>query len=160
MTPMIDVTFQLIIFFMLVTELTNLALEDVVLPIADQAQEHSKGRQSEVVINVVRQSQGPAGQAVIKIGGQEIKGQGQELLDNLAERLFVEAQVYNRWIPHPVIPGKKLSELEVLVRADREARAEYFHIIMAACLRVGIYRVHVAARQELPVEGSCGRDPE
>ena len=53
MTPMIDIIFNLIIFFMLVSQFTQLAVEDVVLPLAKKAEPKEMGEVNTIVINIV-----------------------------------------------------------------------------------------------------------
>ena len=147
LTPMIDVVFQLIIFFMLVTELTNLALEQVVLPIAAYAKENP-GKEGEVVVNIKQDpnAQNPS-DGILVIAGATMKGTGQELVRNLTARLQLEAEAYNKWEPNEQHPRGRNSLLEVKVRSDRQVRSEYFLALMWACNDVGIYKVHVAAQQ-------------
>ena len=148
LTPMIDIVFLLIIFFMLVTELTNLALEQVILPIAAHAKENP-GKEGEVVVNI-KQGENQAsdpGAGVIVIAGQLIKGEGQGLNRGLVDTLRLEAETYGKWTPNDQHPSGKNSELEVLVRSDRQVRSEYFLALMWACNDIGIYKVHVAAQQ-------------
>ena len=52
MTPMIDVVFLLIIFFMLVTEMTKAEIEVVILPYASMAKEDKGKNQKRVIINL------------------------------------------------------------------------------------------------------------
>ena len=155
LTPMIDVTFQLIIFFMLVTELTNMALAQVILPLAPEARPNP-GKEGEVVVNIVREKifsdELAETDGYIKIGLDDYRGSGTELIEKLKTRLRLEAEVYGKWTDHPDIPGKKNSELELLVRSDRGVRAEYFLYLMWACNDVGIYKVHVGAKQSVNPE--------
>ena len=146
LTPMIDVVFQLIIFFMLVTELTNMALEQVVLPLAPHASDKPPSREGEVVVNIkdISSEKGRPAAAII-IFGQRIPGEGRELVKNLTNRLKMEAEAYGKFTPNH--PSGKNSELELLVRADRQVQAKYFIYLMWACNDVGIYKVRVAARQ-------------
>ncbi len=53
MTPLIDIVFLLIIFFMLVSQFQQLEIEDVELPIAITAEPRDYGRFRNVVINIV-----------------------------------------------------------------------------------------------------------
>ena len=57
MTPMIDVVFNLIIFFMIVTDMTQKTLENLTLPNSTEAVEDT-GDESErrVVINIVQKN--------------------------------------------------------------------------------------------------------
>jgi len=148
LTPMIDVVFQLIIFFMLVSELTNLALEPVILPWGYHAETDVK-LPNEVVVNIKHVQEGGVDSGVIVIAGQEIPGEGQKLIDNLKARLQLEAEACGQWTPNPRHPTGRNSELEVRVRMDRQAPSEFFHFLMWACNDVGIYKVYVTVKQQL-----------
>jgi biopolymer transport protein ExbD len=138
LTPLIDVTFQLIIFFMLVAELTNLSLADVCLPRASEAEEGGAGA---VVFNIV-----PSGDAAsVKIGQREFRGQGHALVEQLKQHLLLEAEKLDRWTPAG--DGSRMSELEVLIRSDRGLPSEYVLWILEACSDLGIYRINVGAKQ-------------
>lgn len=139
LTPLIDVTFQLVIFFMLVTELTNLSLADVRLPTASEAGEGGTGP---VVINIVPTGDG----AYLRIGTDEYHGQGQDLVEQLKQRLLLEAETYGLWTA--VGDDSRMSELEVVVRSDRELPSEYFLYVMAACNDVWIYRIDAGAKKD------------
>ena len=53
MTPMIDVVFNLIIFFMVITDMTQQDLEYLVLPRAQEAQEDPGDDPERLIINIV-----------------------------------------------------------------------------------------------------------
>jgi len=147
LTPMIDVVFQLIIFFMLVSELTNLALEPVILPWGDHAQEAKLP--GEVVVNIKRLDGKAGKRAAVVIAGEEIPGEGQQLIKNLTARLQLEAEAYGEWTPLPQNPNRRVSELDLRVRMDREVPSEYFHYLMWACNDVGIYKVYVSVKERI-----------
>ena len=53
MTPMIDVVFNLIIFFMVITDMTQQELEYLILPKADLAQEDPGEDKDRLIVNIV-----------------------------------------------------------------------------------------------------------
>lgn len=139
MTPMIDVVFLLIIFFMLVTELSKLDIEEVVLPIADRAiVEEPQPDTRQVTVNI-KLEDSATGRGVIKIGGEEYSEK------ELIEHLKLEAQVYGRTDPNPNKPGHEDSLLEVLIRGDERVNAGYLHHIYKACSEAKIFKVRLAA---------------
>ncbi|HIA26630.1 MAG TPA: biopolymer transporter ExbD [Planctomycetes bacterium] len=138
MTPMIDIVFLLIIFFMVVTELTlDQAL--VILPIASEAKiEEPQPGSRIVVINVSIDVDGET--EIIQIAnGDPLTPEG------LERELRAETQAFGRWEPNPSDPTKNDSALEVTIRCDQGARSENIHKIFAACQKARIYKVRCAA---------------
>ena len=151
LTPMIDVTFQLIIFFMLVTELANLALAHVVLAIAPHSEvpEGTGEVHGQLIINI---SHTEDNEGKISFGGgDELTGTKELILRRLKERLQLEVNTYDIWEKKPR-SGRGISKLKLLVRSDHRVYAEYFLLIMHVCNEVGIYKVDVAAKQSVVQE--------
>ncbi|MHC4844826.1 MAG: ExbD/TolR family protein [Planctomycetota bacterium] len=135
MTPMIDVVFQLIIFFMLVTDLTQQDLAELKLPMAQMAQkdETEEGR---MVINIK------------KDGTIEIKRVPYATLDDpntvVAMRTFLSNEV---------LKGDKepdgTSERALLIRADEFTEFKHVQKLMRLCGENGIriYKIHLAAAE-------------
>ena len=71
MTPMIDIIFNLIIFFMLVSQFQQLEIEDVVLPPAEAAKVMDYSQYRNVVINIVKGKTSSL-DAVVKVMGREM----------------------------------------------------------------------------------------
>ena len=99
LTPMIDIVFNLIIFFMIVSELSNLTVEELTLPFADRAKEPKEALKDEVEkvlqVNVMPPTPYPG---VIKVRGAAYT-MDPELKDrypNLQEFLKTEAAGYER----------------------------------------------------------------
>lgn len=142
MTPMIDIVFLLIIFFMVVTELSNLDIEEVVLPVAPLAEaQEAKAGVTEIKINVVI-SDPTTGKGEIKISGDLYTR------EELVKKLIFETQVLNIWEPNPKDATRKESALEILVRADQGVNSEYIHWIYDACKKAKVYKVRLAALSE------------
>ncbi|MGE3166405.1 MAG: ExbD/TolR family protein [Planctomycetota bacterium] len=143
MTPMIDIVFLLIIFFMIVTELSNLDIEELVLPVASSADLQVPAPETrEIKINVViapTQAGAESGAGLIKISGQAYNKA--ELID----KLRFEAEAWGKYEPNPTKPDQQDSLLEVLVRADQGVNAGHIHEIYEACKQAKIYRVRIAA---------------
>ena len=135
MTPMIDVVFQLIIFFMLITDLTQKDLEALTLPVAETASkdEMVKGR---ITINID------------KDGAIVIKKVNYGTLDDpdavLAMRTF---------LGNEVLKGEKepdgTSERALLIRADETTEFKHVQKLMRICGENGIriYKIHLAAAE-------------
>jgi len=135
MTPMIDVVFQLIIFFMLVTDLSQQDLADVRLPYAGTAvkDEMQTGR---LTFNV------------LKDGGIEIKRVSQGRMDDPATQEWVR-----RFLAHEVARGRRepdgTSERAILIRADRDTEFKHIQKILRVCSETGIRicKIHLGAAQ-------------
>jgi len=131
MTPLIDVTFLLIIFAVLVSHFAQQEAKLLRLPKADQAQEKERVPQR-LVVTIPRSG-------IITIGGKTYR------MEEL-EDLFQRKRSKN--------PG-----LTVQVRADGEIPYRIIKRIMFYCARSGIWQVSFAVekQREEVIEGE-GRD--
>ena len=145
MTPMIDVVFLLIIFFMIITDLTQQDLEDIQLPVAMTCvpDKPEKGV-VRPVINIDH-----TGKMVVKrqpIYEPEANDM-RELEGYLADQarkmpkeyLNVESQ-----------SGPKVPDNPLLIRADRNTPFNYVQRIMEICGRKGIqiWKIELAAAED------------
>ena len=139
MTPMIDVVFNLLIFFMVITDLTQRELEQLTLPYAEQAIEDADdGKLGRVTVNVVKADDWAESRRVKTIIGGREYGYRQ-----LKEYLYAAAQ---RGKLKPEDP----SEVPVLIRCDQEIRWREVQWIMQACADAAIrmYRVELATSKQ------------
>jgi len=148
MTPMIDVTFLLIIFFMVVSDMSALDVEEVALPYGDKAYKPDFTDTEEnptLIVNVV----GGAGRP----GQVKIRGENYKTFDNtvggmgLKEFLKLEAEAVGREPADPNNPGLKASKLRVYIRADKDLAFKYVQTIFDACSKNGIYKTALGASQ-------------
>lgn len=117
MTPMIDVTFQLLIFFLLVTDLARAQVENVTLPVASRS---ARIEDSGIVVNVLADG-------TMRVSGRTVSADG---LAWLFERKYAEEQ----------------GPFSVTIRADRSAPFEKVQLILqTAADRGGDARVQLAA---------------
>ena len=133
MTPMIDVVFLLLIFFMVVSELSALDAEAMTLPWAHMAKPPEAGKKGDlVVVNILRPRGGEeAGE--IRIRGKKFdKRTLKEFLRQAAAEVPLEDT------------RKRISSLKVLIRADQECRYEAVQIIFDAAQQNGIYKTEIA----------------
>jgi len=134
MTPMIDVVFQLIIFFLLSNHLaqqeTHLVLD---LPAAASGREVESDDAPRVTINVMSDGR-------ILLGGNETPH------DELARRLEFERK-------------RSGNDLEIRIRADRTVPYEAVEPILLACADAGIWNVTFAVyeRAESGVQRAEGQ---
>ena len=122
MTPMIDVVFQLIIFFLLSSHLAKqenqLALP---LPAADSGKPASPDDRPRLTVNVL-----PDGRLLV--AGRAVTPD--ELIPRLRERKSVHGD-----------------DLEVRIRSDRGVAYSRVEPILLACARAGIWNVSFAVRR-------------
>jgi biopolymer transport protein ExbD len=138
MTPMIDVVFNLVIFFLIVTDLTQKELENLVLPLAVRAKE-DKGAELEerVIINLVEEEGHPGKyQAIVKkrpMSHEDLK----RLLQKRADTSREEVAPYG-------------SKIFVLIRADRTTPWQEVQWIMQDCADpdVRIWKLQFATKDE------------
>ena len=123
MTPMIDVVFLLIIFFLVSSHLAQQETQfDLKLPAAGSGQPLEADNVRRVVVNVLRQEK-PAGR--IMVGGRLIRDQ------QLAEMIDYETRQSD-------------GRLEVRIRTDRTVPYRVVEPVMIACARAGVWKVTFA----------------
>ncbi|MHC4829906.1 MAG: ExbD/TolR family protein [Planctomycetota bacterium] len=152
LTPMIDIVFNLIIFFMIVSELSNLTVEDLQLAYADQAAKASKssaGSTEKVLqINVMEQD------GLIKVRGAayttDVKLIAAQKYPSLRKFLEIEATGYEREEPIPGAPGPGPSKMRVNIRADKDGAFQRVQEVFDACMRNGVYKTSLAASKDDP----------
>jgi len=128
LTPMIDVVFNLIIFFMIVTDLSQKELELLTLPSAMSAVEDKGQDKKRIIVNIDRN-----GKVIIK--------RKEYTLDELAKYLFGEAQILRD-------PENNLfCDRPILIRCDSLATFSAVQDVMRQCAErgVGIWKVQLAA---------------
>jgi biopolymer transport protein ExbD len=118
MTPMIDVTFLLLIFFMTVNQVSKLQREQLALPLLSGSQDQS---QQALVVNVDQ-----AGQIVVATNTVTLP----ELIGIVSAEL---ARVNN----DPNL-------ITVLLRADRRGTCRTVNQVVVALVRLDIHRVRLA----------------
>ena len=120
MTPMIDIVFLLIIFFLVSSHLAKQESQlPLPLPTADSGQELGEKSTARVTVNV--------------LSGGEIQLAGKSLLtvDALRERLEYEYQ-------------RQQSQLQVHIRSDRDVPYQHIEPILMTCAQIGIWNVQIA----------------
>ena len=127
MTPMIDVVFQLIIFFLLSSHLARQEVQlELDLPQATSGQAPDKEEIRRVVINVLPNEQ--AGKRIV-VGGRFVDAEElAQLIDYEARRTRREAR----------------GQLEVRIRSDRKVPYRVVEPLLVACARCGVWKVTFA----------------
>jgi biopolymer transport protein ExbD len=140
MTPMIDIVFQLLVFFMLVTDMASAQIENLKVPVASKAIKEKYDDPLMLVLNVM-----PDG--TIKSGGKVFwspkMGDDSKKLEDLFEarrqnKAYQEVVGTDTYVKYPL-----------MIRADRSAHFEHIQrILMIATHHGGVTRVQLGARQE------------
>lgn len=142
LTPMIDVVFNLIIFFMIITDLSQKEIEVLRLPTASEDQEDT-GEDVRVIINIAKKPDAkgqvdywkPGDPIVVKLKGDPVE------TEDLWRQLRTYAEI-KRDNEH----ASKPSEVFVLVRCDADIRWREVQWVMQAAAHpdVRIYKLQFA----------------
>ncbi|MBN2490620.1 MAG: biopolymer transporter ExbD [Planctomycetes bacterium] len=137
MTPMIDVVFLLIVFFMIVVDLTQQEIVLLQLPTAVHAIPDKKPEQNRLTVNVTWDKREQ--QAAIRIKRTEMT------LDELKAWMYPIAR-------SKIDAKTKFSEIPILIRCDQDAPFRVVQQIMAVCADkdIQIYKVMLAAAEPKP----------
>lgn len=130
MTPMIDVVFNLLIFFMLVNQMVSIERAELALPLADQAQEESdvEASKTQLIINIH------------KTGKYEIAGEMKDK-DTLEPAIRNEVNAVGK-------EKDGASKLKVLIRADRDLTFEYIRAVLSICAKYNVFQISFGATIE------------
>ena len=132
MTPMIDVVFLLIIFFVTVTELTRIELiADIELPEADQANPEEHTEKTRMVINMKKDGTIDIGHYIYQVHSPELKAL---LMKEARKRVEPDG----------------FSAQQVVIRADKDMLFKYAQSLILDCQEAKIYKVLLQTR--LPKE--------
>jgi len=141
MTPMIDIVFQLIAFFMVINNFEQTqANESVKLAASEMARppEESNVRQEKLVVNIGFQREAETGEIVSKEQMTLNAEVNPMTLDQLRSRLKGEAQRYNdKKIP--------LSDVTIAIRADNYARTGIVQKVMEFSQEAGFEKFALRA---------------
>ena len=125
MTPMIDIVFQILIFFILVSDLQTKDFAQLALPMADQAKPDVDPPKGRMTVNVKEDGQ-------IILRGVNIT------LETLGNRLKAEAEAYSD-------SDKEKSDKPILIRADRNVEYQVVQDIMETCVKSLVWKLSFAA---------------
>ncbi|MDA0838904.1 MAG: biopolymer transporter ExbD [Planctomycetota bacterium] len=136
LTPMIDVTFQLLIFFMVTSEMAKLDnIKELQLPKADKATPDESPPPDRLVINVLPRLEDKDGVKFI-VGGDERD------LDALTQLIYRESKLSR---------GKDdFSSRPVLIRADRNVSYRHIQQLMNLLMRERIWKLSFGAAKKDP----------
>lgn len=147
MTPMIDVTFQLIIFFILVTDFINAVIEKVTLPQASELIKTSYADHTLLVVNIMKNGMYKINGKVFFDPAQNVDPEKERMAFTKLEELF-NSRRHNA--KYQEVPGKPdLVKYFMLVRADRSTDFEHVQrLLMMATRYGGVTKVMFAVERE------------
>lgn len=131
LTPMIDMTFQLIAFFMVLINFQQTEqYADVELPISELAQPPDEPLEYPITLNVTRRG-------TVVFGGRELS-----TFDQLRPYLVREAQVLRA-------RKKPLSDATIVIRAHKTAKTGYIQELIQVCQDEGFDTFALRAKEQL-----------
>lgn len=153
MTPMIDVVFQLIVFLMLATDISNVDIQRVWLPMAKSVVD-DKPPPGRLMVNVIHETPDGADCTQYKydhgtlqypcqipehwhtiITGEKVSAEG------LLQKMRVEGDLERERQGDPTSPSKRL----IMIRADAAAPYGMVEKIMEAAGRALIWQIEIGA---------------
>ena len=137
MTPMIDVVFQLIIFFMLVNNIISEEAVLMIVPDLEDPKTHELGRENRIVVNVAPESYDPSR----KTGDLNISGAAAIVRVGIKDYIDdIEG------VTEALKSAKASNEnIEVLLRADAGLYYEEIQPVMQAITSASIIKIHLVA---------------
>lgn len=129
MTPMIDMTFQLIIFLMLIVNFTEADQNALVkLPSSELARPSEKPLEKPITLNVLKDG-------TVIVGGQNVQIEGLKgLLGREADAIVAE--------------GKTVGDAHIIIRGHGEAPTGMIQEIIKACQEARFERFALRAQEE------------
>jgi biopolymer transport protein ExbD len=142
MTPMIDMVFNLLIFFMLITDLKTKDLAEMTLPVAYMA-EDDKGQETDdrVVLNID------------VYGGLMWKGKPVNMdelgtvLSSARDKYELKMRQEGKSGMEDLPGGGKASKLYVLLRADKDAPWQHVQWLMTIMSEQRLYKLQFATKK-------------
>lgn len=142
MTPMIDMVFNLLIFFMLISDLNQKDLVELTLPVAYMAEE-DKGQEEDdrVILNVDRY-----GRIMWKQNAVNMDELG-TILSTARDRYQLKMQQLGKSGLEDIGGGAKASKLYVLLRADRDTPWQHVQWLMTIMAEQKLYKLQFATKK-------------
>jgi len=132
MTPMIDVVFLLIIFFMLVTEMSKMEIEAITLPYALKAVDDKEGQEKQrIIFNIDKD-------------GKITYMRQRQTPEQVRARLEAAVRTSPR-------DDMGLPTLAVKIRGDATCEYKYIQDVMVQCMRAFVWRLSFGAN---PIENN------
>jgi biopolymer transport protein ExbD len=141
MTPMIDIVFNLLIFFMVITDLSQKDLADLTLPLASSAvQDKDDDEDDRIILNIDK-------------NGRLLYRDVSRSLDELGTILSQAKREYNlrqkmkgKKGTEKVAGGAEASRLFVLLRADRDTPWQHVQWVMTLMAEEKLFKLQFASK--------------
>jgi biopolymer transport protein ExbD len=142
MTPMIDCVFNLLIFFMLISDLNQKDLVELTLPVAYMAEE-DKGQEEDdrVILNVDK-----FGTIMWKSQPKNLDELG-TILSTARDRYELKMRQKGQSGLEDLPGGGKASKLYVLLRADKETPWQHVQWLMTIMAEQKLYKLQFATKK-------------
>jgi biopolymer transport protein ExbD len=155
MTPMIDIVFNLLIFFMLITDLNQKDIVDLTLPLAHMAVEDKDNDPDDrVILNIDKE-----GKILYKLRAISLDELG-AIIDKAKRVYDAKMRLEGKEGMEEVAPGVKASKLYVLVRADKDTPWQHVQWLMTIMAEQKLYKLQFAAKQSIDHEWGGEREAE
>ena len=129
MTPMIDMTFQLIAFFMVLINFSESDQDQrIKLPASELAKPPDAPLESPLTLQLSEEG-------LVLFGGDKVR------VDEMGPRLQTERNVIER-------QGKKVGDASVIIRADRGTKTGLVQELIKKCQEQGFEKFSLRAKQE------------
>jgi biopolymer transport protein ExbD len=152
MTPMIDVVFLLLIFFMVITDLTQKDLAVLTLPIAYMAEEDKDDDKDDRIILNVDKHGGLLWKSKLRTLG-EIKS----ILKDQKNLYVKKMKREGKSALEDIGEGRTASKLFVLLRADKDTPWQHVQWLMTVMADEGFYKLQFASSKYLgPTDDTGG----
>jgi biopolymer transport protein ExbD len=146
MTPMIDCVFQLIMFFILITDMSQRELEELYLPIATEADEDAPDpKLIRPVVNILSDG------TIWVMKKKYYDPKADDEYAELGKYLFSMArQMPQKPLNVETGTGPLIPDNALLIRADQSTPTKYIQKVMEVCGKKGIqiWKVELAAAEE------------
>jgi biopolymer transport protein ExbD len=142
MTPMIDCVFNLLIFFMLISDLNQKDLVELTLPVAYMAEE-DKGQEEDdrVILNVDKYG------AVWWKGQQKNLDELGTILSTARDRYALKMKQLGKSGLEDLPGGGQASKLYVLLRADKDTPWQHVQWLMTIMAEQKLYKLQFATKK-------------
>ena len=147
LTPMIDMTFLLVVFFMITIDLSQKEYVQLDLPYARKGIEDKEGQIQRLTVNLL-----PSGDIKFK-GNVWALATGSP--EQQRDALLALRNELQRLTNNPAMrEADRSSKIPVMIHGDRNARWQYVQWIMQVCAEptIGIYKIQFAVKRP-PGEG-------
>ena len=142
MTPMIDCVFNLLIFFMLISDLNQKDLVELTLPVAYMAEE-DKGQEEDdrVILNVDKYG------VIYWKGTQKTLDELGTILSNARDKYELKMRQQGKSGLEDLPGGGKASKLYVLLRADKDTPWQHVQWLMTIMAEQKLYKLQFATKK-------------